>query len=176
MAPDPTLPHPGDLPHVAALKQSLAGLIEESQALRVDVHSAEKARKKANAISLAMLGLLGLFVFMLVGVTWQNNSLAHQVAKTNRTLADCLDPVGDCYKLGNQRTGAAIQDIIRAEIFMAECARLYPGISGTEFDRKLEACVFERLAGPHLRSQTNPMPAPNAGPSSPATPAPSTTR
>jgi len=171
MAPDPTLP-PGDLPHVAALRRSLADLIEESQALRVDVHSAENARRKANRINLALLALLVLFVIMLVGVTVQNNSLAHEVAKTNRTLADCLDPAGDCYKLGNQRTGSAIQDIIRAEIFMAECARLYPNGSGPEFDRKLEACVFERLAGPGLRSHTNPMPTPGASPA----PTPTATR
>jgi hypothetical protein len=176
MAPNPT-PPPGELPHVAALKQSLTDLIAESQALRVDVHSAENARKKANRINLAMLALLGLFVVMLVGVTWQNNSLAHEVAKTNRTLADCLDPGGDCYRQGNQRTGAAIQDIIRAEIFMAECARMFPNETGPAYDRKLEACVFERLAGPGLRSHTNPMPEPSAAPTpSVPAPAPSTTR
>lgn len=171
MAPDPTLP-PGELPHVAALKQSLTDLIGEAQALRGDVHSAEHARRKANRINLAMLALLGIFVIMLVGVTWQNNSLAHEVAKTNRTLADCLDPSGDCYKLGQQRTGSAIQDIIRAEIFMAECSRLYPSVSGPEYDRQLEACVFERLAGPGLRSHNNPMPEPSAAPA----PAPEATR
>ncbi len=163
MAPDPTLPA-GDLPHVAALKRSLTELIDESQALRVDVNAAEHARKRANAINLAMLALLGLFVFMLVGVTWQNNSLAHEVAKTNRTLADCLDPRGECYQQANERTGSAIQDIIRAELFMAECSRLYPGESGPAFDRKLEACVAERLAGPGLRP--SPAPKPSASPSS----------
>jgi hypothetical protein len=140
--PDPAAPVP---PSVAALRQSLADLIDESQALRTDVHAAEKARKRTGQISLAVLGLLVIFVGLMMAVTWQTNQVAHQVNQTNRRMADCTTPGGACYEEGRKRTGQAISDIIRAEVYMAECARLYPGDSGPAFDRKLEACVSGRL-------------------------------
>lgn len=126
---------------VAPLQQSLADLIRESQALRVDVHTAEAARKRANHINLGVLGLLILFVALLVGIGWQGNV-------TNQRIADCTTAGGDCYEEGRKRTAAAIGDIIKVSIYMAECARLYPGEAGPEYDRKLEACVYGRLAQP----------------------------
>lgn len=129
----------------AALRKSLTDLIAESQALRTDVHSAEEARRRASQINLALLGLLILFVGLLGVMVWQNNELAHQVAKTNATMADCTTPGGKCYQQGTARTGQAIQEILKASVYMAECSRMFPGESGPAFDAKLEACVNEKL-------------------------------
>lgn len=152
-------------PHVTSLRTSLTDLIHESQALRSDVHSAEQARRRASQINLALLGMLGLFVGLLIAVTWQNNQLARQVSNTNQRMADCTTSGGKCYDEGRKRSQSAIQDILRVNIYMAECARLHPGESGADFDKALEACIYERLAKAQQEQQTkpNPSPAPSGG-------------
>ncbi len=137
------------------LRASLSALIEESQALRGDVRSAEDARKRASHINLGLLGLLILFVGLLVAIGWQGNEAIQANRETNRRMADCTTPGGKCYEEGRQRSNAAIQDILRVSIYMSECARLYPGESGPEYDKKLESCIYERLAAP-----AKPVPAP----------------
>jgi hypothetical protein len=132
-----------------------------ADALRTDVKVAEAARRRANHINLGALALLTVLVALLIAVTWQNNRLAHRVDRTNAKLADCTTPGGRCYDEGRARTGQAIDDIIRSEIFMAECSRLYPNESGPAYDRKLEACVVQRLAGPGLRAPAQPTPTPS---------------
>ena len=133
-------------PTARTLDSSLAALLSESQKLRTDVHGAEEARRRATAVNLGVLLLLFLFVGLLLVLGWQNNRLAHQVAKTNSTMADCTTPGGKCYQQGSERTGNAIASIIRAQVYMAECARLWPNESGVQYDTKLEACVYARLA------------------------------
>jgi hypothetical protein len=141
---------------VADLHGELAALIDEAQALRTDVRSAEQARRRASQINLGVLILLIIFVGLLMAVTWQNNRLSHEVAKGNARIADCTTAGGKCYDDGKKRTGSAIGDIIRAEIFMAECARQWPGESGPTFDRKLEACVAQRLTNANATPAPTP--------------------
>lgn len=153
---------PSSAANVAQLKQSLADLIEESQALRNDVHDAERARKKASLVSMMVLIALCVPMIMLVILVWQNNMISQDVRKTNEVIVDCTTPGGKCAAQSSKRTGDAIGDIIRANIFMAECARLYPGEVGPEFDRKLEACVYGRLAAAAAeRSKASPPPSPS---------------
>jgi hypothetical protein len=142
----------------ASLRDSLADVVDESRALRGDIHSAERARRRSNRINLGVLGVLITLVALLLAVTWQNNRLAHQVSETNTRIADCTTAGGKCYEDGRARTGAAISDIIRAQVFVAECARLWPGESGPAFDRKMEACVAERLAAASARPSPSPAP------------------
>jgi len=180
-----TDPVPGGQPETVspavALRSSLSALIEESKALRTDVHGAEAARKRANVINLGVLLLLASFVGLLLLLNWQNNQLAHQVNQTNKQIADCTTAGGKCYQQGSQRTGTAIGDIIRAELYMAECSRMYPGEAGPGYDRKLEACVYGRLlAASKARDQASATPTPSPVPSpvpsvsvSPAAPSPS---
>lgn len=178
MQPDAT-PPPARTGPAQGLAPQLALLIGESQALRGDLNSAETARRQAEAahrrtgrINLAVLGVLAVFVLLLLINAVQNNRLTHQLATTNRQIADCTTAGGKCHEEASGRTGAAINDIIRAEIFMAECSRLFPGESGPVFDRHLEQCVTARLAGPHLTPPTAPVPAPAPAPST-SVPAPS---
>lgn len=120
------------------LEPLLARMLIQGDALRTDVHAAERARRIAAAINLGLLGLLVVLV-ALFGVVML------QVSQTNERVADCTTPGGRCYEDGRARTGSAVADLIRAEVAVAECARQWPGESGPAFDRKLEACVAERL-------------------------------
>ncbi len=158
--------HPDDAapPAVTALRQSLTDLVAESQALRGDVRTAEASRRRANQINLGLLGLLVLFVGLLVSLGWQGNQAIQASRETNRRIADCTNPGGSCYEEGRERTSQAINDIILVSIYMAECARLYPGEAGPDYDKKLEACVYQRL------SQPRPSTFPSAVPSTQAAP------
>lgn len=144
----PVKPTPRGEEVVTALKTSMAALVAESQALRSDVHRAEQARKRANQINAVVLGVVALFVAALAVI-------GYQVSVTNQRMVDCTTPGGRCYQQGQQRTAAAVGDVLRVSIYMAECSRLLPGESGPDFDRKLERCVFEKLAAD---DKTNPVP------------------
>jgi hypothetical protein len=148
-------------PAVGELRNSLADLVREAQALRTDVHSAEEARRKATAVNLGLLALLVLFVGLLIAVTWQNNQLIEKVDSTNSIMADCTTPGGECYEQGQQRVAGAISDIVWASVYMAQCSRLYPGEVGPTYDRKLEACVTERLERAARQRQASPAPSPS---------------
>lgn len=148
-------------PSVAHLRQSLTDLIAESQALRSDVHKAEAARKRITTISLALIASMIVPLVILLVLVAQNNSISQDTHKTNELIADCTSPGGKCAQEGGRRTGEAIADIIRAEIYMAQCARVFPGLVGPEYDRKLEACVYARLAeAARQRAAGNPSPSP----------------
>lgn len=141
----------------AILHESLSALIAESQSLRADVHTAEVARRRNALVNMGVLLMLALFVLLVLTVSLQNNQLSRQVRDANARVVDCTTAGGNCYEQGKARTGAAITAILRADIYVAECARLYPGESGPAFDAKMEACVEAKLAAP-------PRPAPSASP------------
>lgn len=135
---------------VAGLHDSLTEVVAQSQALRLDVHGAEEARRRANRINLGVLGVLVLLVAVLIAIAIQNNAVARDVRATNQRMADCTTPGGRCYEEGRKRTENAVGAVVRISVYVAECGRLHPGESGPDFDRKLEQCVAERLktAGP----------------------------
>lgn len=134
--------------HVTALEAALQPLIDEAEGLRGDVHAAETARKLSARYNMGLLAAVAVGLVLVLAIGYQNNRLAQQVNQTNTRMADCTTPGGTCYSQGTARTGKAIGDIIRAEVYMAECARLYPGEAGPAYDKKLEACVYARLAAP----------------------------
>lgn len=158
---------PSATPHVAELRRSLEDLIAESQALRSDMKTGEQARKRENHINMALLGLLALFVFMVLVIAWQNNSIASDTRNTNARMADCTTPGGRCYEQGTKRTSGAIQTILHTQIAALQCARQYPGVSGPEYDRLLERCVIERvskLSDSDSTATPTPVPVPTASP------------
>lgn len=159
-----TPPQPGGAtPAVEQLRDSLASLIAESQALRSDVHGAELARKRANQINLGVLAVLALFTALLVAIGWQNNQVIGQVRETNNTLVDCTTPGGGCYQLGRSRADGAVSAVVRISIYVSQCGRLWPGESGPDYDRKLTQCVLDRLA----QAQASAAPSPSSAPSPP---------
>lgn len=161
---DPAPVSPAASPAVAALRSSLTDLVKESQALRGDVQRAEDARRKATVVNVGLMVLLVLFVGLLGAVSWQNHQVIEKVEETNSIMADCTTPSGTCYQQSNRRTGAAINDIIWASVYMAQCSRLYPGEAGPGYDRKLEACVTERLEQAARERQASPSPTPTVSP------------
>ena len=148
-------------PSVAHLRQSLAELIAESQALRNDVHKAEAARKRVTTISLAVIAAMVVPLIILLVLVARTNSISQDTHATNELIADCINPTGKCAQEGSRRTGEAIGDIIRAEIYMAQCARMFPDVSGPAYDRRLEDCVYARLTeAARQRAAGNPTPQP----------------
>ncbi len=164
--------NPPDLDPVASLRTSLAALIAESQALRGDVHTAEAARKRANQINSALLGLLVLFVALLIAIGWQGNLAIKQSRETNQRIADCSTPGGTCYEEGRVRTDGAISAVVRISIFVSQCGRLWPGESGPDYDAKLYRCVMERLAQAQQLPPTTPPPPTASRPVASPTPSP----
>lgn len=149
----------------ASLNAPLADLLAESRALRGDVRESEEARQKAVRINLIILGLISAFVVIMGVISWQSYQVSRQLNETNQKMADCTTPGGQCYEIGRRRTAGAIEDVIRASVYMSQCARLYPGEVGPEYDRKLEACVNERLTKAATGRATTPTPTPTVSPS-----------
>lgn len=148
-------------PAPAGLDGSLSALVDEAKALRADVRNAEqarqraeRARRRASQVNLAGLALVAALVGLLLVVAWS-------AVRTNARIADCTTAGGACYEEGGRRTGTAIADIIRAQMFVSECARQWPGEVGPTYDVKLERCVAERLAAQAAAPPAVPVPAPS---------------
>lgn len=152
-----TAPEPG---HVEALRSSLAALIEESQSLRADVRTAEQARRRNAAVNTGVLIVFAIVIAMLIGMTAQTNQLAREVRDADGRIVDCSTAGGRCYEDGRARTGQAVNSILLADIYMAECARLRPNESGPAFDAYLEQCVRAKLS-----AATKQSPSPSPSPS-----------
>lgn len=133
-------------PLVDAITGHLEDIIQESKALRGDVRQAERARRKAAAFNLAVLVVLAVALLAVGALGWQNNKLAQRQDETNRRIADCSTPGGRCYEEGRTRTSGAIAAVVRISVYVSQCGRLYPGESGPEYDKKLDACVAAKLA------------------------------
>lgn len=133
-------------PLVGAIAGHLEKIIAESKGLRGDVRDAERARRRAGRFNLAVLAVLAVSLMAVAGLGWQNNQLAQRQDETNRRMADCTTPGGRCYEEGRARTSGAIAAVVRISVYVSQCGRLYPGESGPEYDKKLDACVAAKLA------------------------------
>lgn len=120
-------------PQIETLRSNLAELIAESQALRSDVKSAERARRRENFVSLA-LSLIGVLVIGMVLF------LAFQTQQIGDQIASCTTPDGQCYQDASKRTSGTVQKIVAYQVIVAECAR------ATKTDADLEKCVTDRIA------------------------------
>lgn len=143
--------------HVAELSSSLLALVDESRALRLDVDQAERTRRREARLNATMIGILSVFVLCVLVMAWQNNRIAQQTAETNKQITSCTVPGGKCYEDGRKRTADAVANIYKGSIYMAECSRQQPGISGPEFDKFLETCVAGKIAA----SNAAPTPTPH---------------
>lgn len=148
---------PDSRPVSATLSEYLTKLAADAEGLRTDVHNAEQARRRANTIGLALMGVLGFLMLVILVVAAQNNAIASQTRQTNARIAACTTAGGKCYEDGKTRTGAAVGDIVKASVYVAECSRLHPGESGPTFDAFLEKCVAGKLA---KASPPAPVPSP----------------
>jgi hypothetical protein len=156
----------------AALRSSLEDLINESQALRTDVKTAEvqrareaERRRQENRVMFGLIGILSILMLLMLTVAWQNNQLSADVRASSKQLSDCTTPGGKCYAEGQARTGQAVRRLQLIQLYIVQCSRELPGIEGPEFDRRFEACVERRLA-------TTPPPSPAPTPNPTTSPRP----
>lgn len=165
------IPGRGDKPvssAVAAIQSSLAAVADGAEALRADVKASEEARRRSSNINLGLTVVLVVLVGLVLAIGWQNNRLNQRVAEGNALLVDCTTTGGKCYQQGQARGDSAVSAVVRISVFVSQCGRLWPGESGPEFDRKLNACVAERLAqaaSPPPATPAPPGPRPSADPS-----------
>lgn len=143
--------------HVGALTDAVTDLSSGLTLLRGDVKREAAIRHRENLINIGVASLLGLMVLLVLLVSFQNNSLAHQNRKLSDQIRSCTQPGGTCYEQGRQRTGQAVSGLVEAQIMVAVCAR------ATDTEADLRRCVNERL-----RAEAERAPA--------ATPSPSPTR
>lgn len=142
------------------LSDSLSGLLTHVSGLRSDVRASDEARRKSNRIYFSALAMISVLVLAVLVIGYQNNKLAHEVRRTNTSISSCLTPGETCYERGRQRTEGAVSAVVRISVFVSECGRLWPGESGPDYDRKLEACVLERIQ----RAAAQPSPSSSATP------------
>jgi hypothetical protein len=145
---------------IEALTVRLADIVDESRRLRSDVHAAEAARRRTAAFNLAVLTILTVALLAVAGLGWQSYQLTHKVDRTNQQMADCTTPGQRCYEEGRARTGEAVGALTRISVYVSQCGRLFPGESGPEYDKKLDACVQQRLAA----ELASPHPSPSVPP------------
>lgn len=158
MQPDPRSPIRAD---------AMTSILEEAKQLRLDYQQQTAESRRSSRILMGAIAALIALIIPMVILLIINTQVMRQSNETARVIADCTTPGGRCYDEGRSRTSGAIGDIVRASVYMSQCSRLYPGEYGEEFDRKLEACVNERLSKAATQRQS-PSPSPSVSPSTPA--------
>lgn len=129
---------------VASLEAAMIATDRNAQGLREEFSAARKRDRWVVLGGLALLVLVSAAV--LVSIMSSRGVLV--------TLADCTTQGGQCYERQRSQSGVLVGQIIasvsdkavQATIYVGECARLYPDISGQEYDVKLERCVTRKLA------------------------------
>lgn len=109
-----------------------AALTAETHALRVAV--------ERRTYWIVAFGLVMLCALIALGL-----GVAQSYA-TQRRLADCTTPTGQCYREQQARTGVVVGKLNKTQLYIVECSRQIPDASGPKFDQAFEACVTARLA------------------------------
>lgn len=145
------------------LDSRLAGLIAQSESLRVDLKSSEAQRRKENLISICIAVLVIIFIVIILAVAVQNNTIARDAKASaeaaesvSKFVADCTTPSGKCYQDGSKRTGGAVTNILKGDIIIAQCNRDFP----TD-DRKFNDCVVTRMKAAFPAATPAPSPTPS---------------
>lgn len=129
---------------VSALEEAMTAADNNAKGLRTELMAA-RARDRW-----VLAG--GLLLLVLVAVAVLGSIVSSRGVLV--TLADCTTQGGQCYERQRSQSGVLVGQIIasvsdkavQATIYVGECARLYPDISGQEYDVKLERCVTRKLA------------------------------
>lgn len=131
---------------VQELRRSIDAAALEAQGLRRDVELADKRRAKENTYVIAVGAALILPILLMLALGWQSvhtakdaRDAAERAKATSDQIASCTTPSGKCYQDGNKRTSGAVQNLVKAQMAIAECAKI------TATDAQLEACVARRM-------------------------------
>jgi type VI protein secretion system component VasK len=127
---------------IDALQTNLSALLGESQALRMDVRDAERARRRASIANLALLIIALAVVALVLTVSWQNNRLGNQNRDLGNQIRSCTTPQGVCYQQSQRRTSDAVRQIVQSLVWVEQCSRT------ADTDTELEQCVTRKLQTP----------------------------
>lgn len=147
------------------LGKSLAALLAEARGVRQDVQEDQRQRRevahtlrraaKTGLIVAAFCAVLLVAMLAVVLYTNRTAKAAEDAARDSRDasarIADCTTAGGKCYAESQKRTGVAIQQLIRGQLYIIECSRELPiaeNPPGPAFDARFEKCVADRLADP----------------------------
>jgi predicted RecB family nuclease len=116
-----------------------------------DSKSEEVVKKRARYLFTLYIVVAVAIVYVVVSLagiligTWEGHD-------TRKTLVDCVEPHGKCYRNGTERTKKAIQQLIEANqldevatrrvVIIAVTCQQLPGVSTLD---EVQACVDERL-------------------------------
>lgn len=131
---------------VEELRRSIDAAALEAQGLRRDVELADKRRAKENLYVIAVGAALILPILLMLALGWQSvrtardaQDAARQAKATSDQIASCTTPAGKCYQDSGKRTSGAVQNLVRTQLAIAECAKV------TATDAQLEACVARKM-------------------------------
>lgn len=117
---------------VVELRNSLEELVSESRALRVDIGSFERSRRRGALIN-AVFSALAVCAMVLIGtIAYQNNELS-------ATIKSCTTPGQPCYMEQRRSTNSSVNQLVRSSIYAAQCQR------STKTDQELEDCVETKI-------------------------------
>ncbi len=146
----------------AHLTESVNSLGDAAKAMTEEIRQERAERKRYNKLILALLLVVAVLVAGLVIISVANRRLGVANAELNRQnsriverIDSCTNVDGECYKQGVERTQAVAQQLFRANIAVAICAR-----TETEPDA-IEACALARVTQP---SETGESPPSGTGP------------
>src|SRR5688572_21415762 len=138
-----------------AFARSLDTLARAAEAAGEDVRTfnAERrqealAQRKRDRVTHAVGVVVCLLLLVVLAVAWQNQRIGRQNAEISNQIADCTTAGGVCYEQGRERTGAAINELVRANMAVHECVDEFRvrGVAVTH--DALNRCVARKLAPP----------------------------
>lgn len=105
-----------------------------------------RTREIAGAAVYVTLAALAIGMIYAIVQTYSLTAAIREQQKANvsvnNRLIDCTTPGGTCYRQGQERTGAAVADILKGATYAIACADK----RGVQTEAEIQACVLERIA------------------------------
>jgi flagellar basal body-associated protein FliL len=137
----------------------LQALLGESQKLSSDVAERERRQRTTNALIcvgiFVVLVMVGALVVLMMQSRQRGNTTRELLRSGNASaekIAECTTIGQPCYEAGQQRTNAALEQLIRAQLAIQVCA------DRTDTEAGLRSCVAQELAA---AAPTTPVPVPS---------------
>jgi hypothetical protein len=149
----------------AHLTESVNNLGEAASAMTEEIRADREQRaieheqlvaraRKQNRRIMWLLVIVAVLVAALAGMAVVNRQTNAQSAEVIREIRSCTSEKGECYQRGQQRTGAAIKELLdgnlRNTVIVVSCAER------TETEAELLACAEARLAQPSEAEEPPP--------------------
>lgn len=115
------------------------------------IATADRKKTRAEMASRAYLVFVASVVTCSLAITAYISVQTAERAKDNRatlrTIEDCTQPTGACYRRGQEQTANAVSSINQVVILAAACASGLPqGLTIVARQSAIQSCVITRLA------------------------------